>query len=83
MIASEESHIKLIIKKWGNNLAVQIPAAIAKSLNIGVNQKVNIEINAGKIIITPVANVEYEKNGQIYSKTWRYCMDLKQRSVNC
>lgn len=52
--------MELVIKKWGNSLAARIPAAIAKSLNIGVNQKVNMEIKGGKLIITPVTNIEYD-----------------------
>ncbi len=52
--------MELVIKKWGNSLAARIPAAIAKSLNIGVNQKVNMEIKGGKLIITPVTNIGYD-----------------------
>lgn len=52
--------MEMIIKKWGNSLAARIPAALAKNLNIGVNQKVTMETKGGKLIITPVADVEYD-----------------------
>jgi antitoxin MazE len=52
--------MELVIKKWGNSLATRIPAAMAKSLNIGVDQKINMETKAGKLIITPVTNIEYD-----------------------
>ena len=52
--------MEMVIKKWGNSLAARIPAAIAKTLNIGVDQKVTMETKGGRLIITPVTNIEYD-----------------------
>jgi len=52
--------MEMVIKKWGNSLAVRIPAAIAKTLKIDVDQKVNMELKGGKLIITPVTNIKYD-----------------------
>ena len=38
--------MEMVIKKWGNSLAARIPAALAKTLNIGVDQKVNMLIKS-------------------------------------
>ena len=56
----EVRKMEMVIKKWGNSLAARIPAALAKTLNIGVDQKVNMEIKGGKLIITPVTDIEYD-----------------------
>lgn len=45
----------MIVKKWGNSLAARIPKAIADMIDLHLNQKINIEAENGKIIITPVA----------------------------
>ena len=50
---------ELVLKKWGNSLAARIPAAIVKTLKIGVDQKVEIEAEDGKIILTPIKEMEY------------------------
>ena len=52
--------MEMIIKKWGNSLAARIPAAIAKTLRIDVDQKVKMETKNGSLIITPVKDIEYD-----------------------
>ena len=52
--------MEMVIKKWGNSLAARIPAAIAKTLKNYVDQKVNMEVKGGKLIITPVTNIKYD-----------------------
>lgn len=46
--------MEMIIKKWGNSLAARIPKAIADTINLHLNQKINIQARNGQIIITPV-----------------------------
>ena len=46
--------MEMVIKKWGNSLAARIPMPIAKATGIDVDQKVSIEAENGRIIITPV-----------------------------
>ncbi len=55
--------MEMIVKKWGNSLATRIPKAIADMIDLHLNQKINIEAENGKIIITPVAEKkEYTLN---------------------
>ena len=44
----------MTIKKWGNSLATRIPKAIVESINLRLDQEVDIEAVNGKIIITPI-----------------------------
>jgi antitoxin MazE len=46
----------LDIKAWGNNLGVRLPAAIARAANLQINQRVNLSVIDGQVIITPLAN---------------------------
>ena len=46
--------MQMTIKKWGNSLAIRIPKSIAESIDLHIDQAVNIEAINGKIIITPV-----------------------------
>lgn len=46
----------LDIKHWGNNLGVRLPAAVARAANLKADQRVHIEVVAGRVIITPEQN---------------------------
>lgn len=45
----------MTIKKWGNSLATRIPKGIVESIDLHIDQTVDIEAVNGKIIITPLA----------------------------
>jgi antitoxin MazE len=45
----------LDIKKWGNNLGVRLPAAVAAAANLRVNQRVRVAVKNGCVVITPEA----------------------------
>jgi len=44
----------MTIKKWGNSLATRIPKAVVESVNLRLDQEVDVEAVNGKIIITPI-----------------------------
>ncbi len=44
----------LNIKKWGNNLGVRLPAAIARAAGLHVDQSVQITVEGSTIVICPV-----------------------------
>ncbi len=46
----------LDIKHWGNNLGVRLPAAVAREANLHADQRVRISVEAGRVIITPIAD---------------------------
>ena len=47
------------IKKWGNSLALRIPKLFAINANLKINKTVDISIDKGSIIITPINKKEY------------------------
>lgn len=47
------------IKKWGNSLALRIPKLFALDANLKLNKLVDISIDKGSIIITPISEKEY------------------------
>ena len=47
------------IKKWGNSLALRIPKLFALDVNLKPNNMVDISIDKGRIIITPISEKEY------------------------
>jgi len=47
------------IQKWGNSLALRIPKSFALNVNLKQNELVDISIDKGKIIITPIIQKEY------------------------
>lgn len=45
----------LDIKKWGNNLGVRLPAAVARAAKLHADQRVRISVEDGQITITPLS----------------------------
>lgn len=48
-----------IIRKWGNSLAVRIPAALASQLNIQAGTSVEVSTRNGSLVLTPCARPRY------------------------
>jgi antitoxin MazE len=44
----------LDIKHWGNNLGVRLPAAVARAAHLRADQRVRVQVEQGRVIITPV-----------------------------
>jgi antitoxin MazE len=47
----------LDIKRWGNNLDVRLPVAVARAARLHADQRVRISVEDGRVVITPVADV--------------------------
>lgn len=47
------------IKKWGNSLALRIPKLFALDANLKLNKLVDLSIDKGSIVITPISEKEY------------------------
>jgi len=45
----------LDLKRWGNGLGVRLPPVVARAAHLFVNQRVRVVVEAGLVIITPVA----------------------------
>jgi antitoxin MazE len=48
------------IRKWGNSPAVRLPAAVLREAAFGVEQRVNISVSQGRIVIEPSDRVTYD-----------------------
>jgi antitoxin MazE len=44
----------LDIKRWGNNLGVRLPAAVAREAHLHADQRVRVLVEGGHVIITPI-----------------------------
>ncbi|CAK0770632.1 antitoxin MazE [Gammaproteobacteria bacterium] len=44
----------LNIKRWGNSLAVRLPVAVARAVNLHADHRVRISVENGRVIITPM-----------------------------
>lgn len=42
------------IRRWGHSLGIRIPQTVLSQLNINENEKMEINIDDGKIVIQPI-----------------------------
>lgn len=49
--------MQTMVAKWGNSLALRIPAAFAKEMEIEEGRAVEISVSDGKMVITPVTSI--------------------------
>lgn len=48
------------LKKWGNSASVRIPSLIMESLNLKLDDPLDIKEEDGRIIIAPVRNHDFK-----------------------
>jgi len=60
--------MKMTIKKWGNSLATRIPKAVVESIDLQLDQQVDIEAVNGKIVITPIRKKKEYKLDDLLSQ---------------
>jgi antitoxin MazE len=48
-----------VIRKWGNSPAVRLPSAVLKAAGYSLEQKVEITVSPGRIVIEPSDKVQY------------------------
>lgn len=53
--------MEVTIKKWGNSLAARLPKAIVEKSNLNFDQKVDMDVVDGKVVMTPI------RQGKSYS----------------
>ena len=46
--------MRVTLKKWGNNAAVRLPAAIMQAARFELNQTLEVREEGGRVIIEPV-----------------------------
>ena len=48
------------IRKWGNSPALRLPKSAIKEAAFSLEQKVNLTVTRGRIVIEPSGRVEYD-----------------------
>ena len=48
------------IRKWGNSPALRLPAAVLREAGYHVEQKVDLVVSRGRIVIQPADNLSYD-----------------------
>jgi antitoxin MazE len=46
------------VKRWGRNLGVRLPAAVAKAARLRADQRVLTSVEGARVVITPLAGSE-------------------------
>jgi antitoxin MazE len=57
------------VQKWGNSLALRIPAAFARQTGVGSGSEVEFELDGNRLIITPMPAGSYSLTGLLSSVT--------------
>ena len=52
------------LKKWGNSLALRVPAGLLAELNLSENSTVDLRVEDGKLIIAPMQK-----------RKWKYSLE--------
>jgi antitoxin MazE len=57
--------MQAVIRKWGNSPALRLPATVMREAGYELEQKVELIVSRGQIIIQPSENVEYDLDALI------------------
>ena len=55
--------MEAVIRKWGNSPALRLPSAALKEAGYALEQKVELVVSRGRIVIQPSASVTYSLDG--------------------
>lgn len=66
--------MKTAVQKWGNSLAIRIPQAFAQESQLTNGTKVNLQLKAGKLVISRARKRRYQLSDLLakVSKTNRH-----------
>ncbi len=51
--------MEAVIRKWGNSPALRLPSAALKGAGYALDQKVELLVSRGRIVIQPSKNITY------------------------
>ena len=54
--------MEAVIRKWGNSPALRLPVSALRDAELSLEQKVNIVVTRGRIVIEPSGKIEYDLN---------------------
>jgi antitoxin MazE len=52
--------MEAVIRKWGNSPALRLPMSAIKEAAFSLEQKVNLTVTRGRIVIEPSRRIEYD-----------------------
>jgi antitoxin MazE len=52
--------MRAAVRTWGHSLALRIPRALAAQVNLSEGSEVELTLTDGKLVVLPVAGLEYE-----------------------
>ena len=61
--------MEAVIRKWGNSPALRLPTAALKEAGYQLEQKVNLVVSRGRILIEPSEKVEYDLDALVQGIT--------------
>ena len=59
--------MQTVIRKWGNSPAVRVPTAVLKEAGYQLEQRVELVVSRGRIIIQPSKKIEYDLDALVNS----------------
>lgn len=57
--------MEVVIRKWGNSPALRLPIAVLREAGYQLDQKVDLIVSRGRIVIQPSEKVEYDLDALI------------------
>lgn len=52
--------MEAVIRKWGNSPALRLPTTVLREAGYQLDQKVDLIVSRGRIVIQPAEEVEYD-----------------------
>lgn len=56
--------MQTVVSKWGNSLAMRIPAPFAAQLHLEANSDIDIELRGESIVITPAKSKRHRRHNK-------------------
>jgi antitoxin MazE len=63
--------VKVTTQLWGNSLGLRIPAPVAREANLSQGSEVDLQLEGGKIVLTPLRQTKRCKLRSLLSKVTR------------
>ena len=61
--------MEAVIRKWGNSPALRLSTAVLKEAGYQIEQKVDLIVTRGRIVIQPSERVEYDLDAMLNAIT--------------
>lgn len=62
-----------LIRKWGNSPAVRLPVSVMSAAKLELEQRVQVTVEEGRVIIEPLDRIEYSLEQLVAGITRKNC----------